>query len=95
MSCSRAKLIIICKNIINFPTIIEIRQIISTQRAGVRRWWKEKAREIYELIPDFGGFLVKANYSGMPISAQYEQPAHSLKYYRSIPFPYDWKGWYE
>ena len=27
----------------------------------VRRWWKKKAEEIYKMIPDFGGFLVKAN----------------------------------
>lgn len=27
----------------------------------VRQWWKDKAKEIYEYIPDFGGFLVKAN----------------------------------
>ncbi len=32
----------------------------------VRLWWKNKAREIYKLIPDFGGFLVKANSEGMP-----------------------------
>lgn len=32
----------------------------------VRRWWKEKADEIYSLIPDFGGFLVKANSEGQP-----------------------------
>lgn len=32
----------------------------------VREWWKVKVREIYELIPDFGGFLVKANSEGMP-----------------------------
>jgi alpha-glucuronidase len=29
-------------------------------------WWKAKADEIYELIPDFGGFLVKANSEGQP-----------------------------
>ena len=33
---------------------------------AVRRWWKEKADEIYRLIPDFGGFLVKANSEGQP-----------------------------
>lgn len=33
---------------------------------SVRRWWKEKAEEIYSLIPDFGGFLVKANSEGQP-----------------------------
>ena len=32
----------------------------------VQRWWKAKAREIYKLIPDFGGFLVKANSEGQP-----------------------------
>lgn len=32
----------------------------------VQRWWKEKAKEIYGLIPDFGGFLVKANSEGQP-----------------------------
>lgn len=32
----------------------------------VQQWWNEKTREIYELIPDFGGFLVKANSEGQP-----------------------------
>ena len=32
----------------------------------VKGWWKAKAKEIYELIPDFGGFLVKANSEGQP-----------------------------
>lgn len=32
----------------------------------VRLWWKQKADEIYALIPDFGGFLVKANSEGQP-----------------------------
>ena len=32
----------------------------------VRRWWREKADEIYKTIPDFGGFLVKANSEGQP-----------------------------
>lgn len=32
----------------------------------VQHWWNEKAREIYSLIPDFGGFLVKANSEGQP-----------------------------
>lgn len=33
---------------------------------AVARWWTEKAAEIYRLIPDFGGFLVKANSEGQP-----------------------------
>ncbi|HPG39321.1 MAG TPA: alpha-glucuronidase family glycosyl hydrolase [bacterium] len=32
----------------------------------VRQWWKEKAHELYAAIPDFGGFLVKANSEGQP-----------------------------
>lgn len=32
----------------------------------VRKWWKKKAKEIYKQIPDFGGFLVKANSEGQP-----------------------------
>lgn len=34
--------------------------------AKVQSWWKKKADEIYKLIPDFGGFLVKANSEGEP-----------------------------
>jgi alpha-glucuronidase len=33
---------------------------------GAARWWAEKADEIYALIPDFGGFLVKADSEGQP-----------------------------
>ena len=33
---------------------------------GVRKWWADKAKEIYKLIPDFGGFLIKANSEGQP-----------------------------
>lgn len=33
---------------------------------AVARWWRAKADEIYRLIPDFGGFLVKANSEGQP-----------------------------
>lgn len=32
----------------------------------VQKWWTRKANEIYSLIPDFGGFLVKANSEGQP-----------------------------
>ncbi|SNR59089.1 alpha-glucuronidase family glycosyl hydrolase [Lutibacter flavus] len=34
--------------------------------AEVINWWKEKTKEIYKRIPDFGGFLVKANSEGQP-----------------------------
>ena len=34
--------------------------------ARVQAWWKDKVKEIYAAVPDFGGFLVKANSEGMP-----------------------------
>lgn len=34
--------------------------------AEVKRWWVDKVNEIYSYIPDFGGFLVKANSEGQP-----------------------------
>jgi alpha-glucuronidase len=34
--------------------------------ATVQKWWKDKADEIYSYIPDFGGFIVKANSEGQP-----------------------------
>ena len=37
----------------------------------VQKWWKHKAAEIYQLIPDFGGFLVKANSEGQPGPGDY------------------------
>ena len=33
---------------------------------NVQKWWAAKVKEIYSLIPDFGGFLVKANSEGQP-----------------------------
>lgn len=39
--------------------------------AGVQQWWKDKAKEIYRKIPDFGGFLVKANSEGQPGPGDY------------------------
>jgi alpha-glucuronidase len=33
---------------------------------AVAKWWKDRAKEIYALVPDFGGFLVKANSEGQP-----------------------------
>jgi alpha-glucuronidase len=40
---------------------------------GVRQWWKDKATEIYSYIPDFGGFLVKANSEGQPGPQDYKR----------------------
>lgn len=40
---------------------------------SVRLWWKQKAAEIYSIIPDFGGFLVKANSEGQPGPQDYKR----------------------
>jgi len=39
----------------------------------VIEWWKKKADEIYEHIPDFGGFLIKANSEGQPGPQNYNR----------------------
>lgn len=58
----------------------------------VSAWWKKKAKEIYGLIPDFGGFLVKANSEGQPGPGDYKRShadganmlADALKPYQGI-----------
>ncbi|MCR6719060.1 MAG: alpha-glucuronidase, partial [Chitinophagaceae bacterium] len=40
---------------------------------AVKKWWNDKAKEIYSLIPDFGGFLVKANSEGQPGPQNYNR----------------------
>lgn len=58
----------------------------------VRQWWKQKAKEIYKEIPDFGGFLVKANSEGQPGPGDYHRThaeganmlAEALKPYNGI-----------
>ena len=40
---------------------------------AVAAWWRQKADEIYRLIPDFGGFLVKANSEGQPGPQDYKR----------------------
>lgn len=59
---------------------------------AVAEWWKEKAKEIYDLIPDFGGFLVKANSEGQPGPQNYGRThadganmlAEALKPYKGV-----------
>ena len=58
----------------------------------VARWWKDKAKEVYKIIPDFGGFLVKANSEGQPGPCDYQRThaqganmlADALKPYNGI-----------
>ncbi|MDR9367149.1 MAG: alpha-glucuronidase, partial [Balneolaceae bacterium] len=39
----------------------------------VRQWWADKADQIYKMIPDFGGFLVKADSEGQPGPFAYDR----------------------
>ena len=60
---------------INFATPMALGQTTTAdpKDASVRKWWKGKAKEIYKLIPDFGGFLVKANSEGQPGPGDYHR----------------------
>ena len=53
---------------INFASPIKVGGLKTADPldANVVGWWKDKVNEIYKLIPDFGGFLVKANSEGEP-----------------------------
>lgn len=53
---------------INFATPQALGELPSADplNPDVCAWWKAKVDEIYELIPDFGGFLVKASSEGQP-----------------------------
>ncbi|HYW72299.1 MAG TPA: alpha-glucuronidase, partial [Pyrinomonadaceae bacterium] len=75
--------------------------------AQVAMWWAKKADEIYQLIPDFGGFLVKANSEGQPGPRTYNRthadganmlaaavaPHHGIVIWRA--FVYDFKPGYD
>jgi alpha-glucuronidase len=58
-----------------FSAPIEIGKLRSADPLNdtVQQWWKEKAKEIYSIIPDFGGFLVKANSEGQPGPQDYKR----------------------
>ena len=53
---------------VNFgsPKALEEVETADPHNPLVQRWWKKKAKQIYKLMPDFGGFLVKANSEGQP-----------------------------
>ena len=40
---------------------------------SVQEWWKKKVEEVYSIVPDFGGFLVKANSEGQPGPQNYNR----------------------
>ena len=53
---------------VNFssPMVLDGLQTADPLDARVQQWWQKKVKEIYRLVPDFGGFLVKANSEGQP-----------------------------
>jgi alpha-glucuronidase len=69
----------------------------------VIQWWKDKVAEIYSIIPDFGGFLVKANSEGEPgpqdygrtqadganMLAEALKPFHGVVMWRAFVYTYD------
>jgi alpha-glucuronidase len=72
---------------VNFSSPISAQFALNSNRKGgignletsdplnpeVRLWWENKVKEIYQLIPDFGGFLVKASSEGMPGPQDYKR----------------------
>jgi alpha-glucuronidase len=72
----------------------------------VKQWWKNKADEVYKLIPDFGGFVVKANSEGEPgpmdfgrthkdganMLAEAMAPHNGLIIWRAFVYNFDPKG---
>ncbi|MFP9114480.1 alpha-glucuronidase [Flavobacterium sp. RHBU_3] len=79
---------------VNFATPIKLGNLPTADplNKDVVKWWKAKAAEIYSLIPDFGGFLVKANSEGQPGPQDYKRThadganmlADVLKKYKGI-----------
>ncbi|APV48665.1 alpha-glucuronidase [Betaproteobacteria bacterium GR16-43] len=55
------------------PVELEELQTADPLDAKVGAWWKKKADEIYAAIPDFGGFVVKANSEGQPGPHDYQR----------------------
>lgn len=60
---------------VNFATPIKLGGLATADplNSDVAEWWKQKVHEIYSMIPDFGGFLVKANSEGQPGPCDYHR----------------------
>ena len=60
---------------VNFasPMVIGNLKTADPLNPQVAKWWKAKAKQIYATIPDFGGFLVKANSEGQPGPGDYNR----------------------
>ena len=61
---------------------IQVKQLLQAQE-DESIWWRD------------GSILYFQTFSKMPISEKFSKPAHSLNYYKQIPFPHNWKGMYE
>lgn len=59
-----------------------VKQLLKVQEDETT-WWRDAC------------LLYFQTFSKRPIPAKYEQPKHSLEYYKKIPYPYDWKGVFE
>lgn len=57
----------------NAPMILDKLPTADPLDPAVQQWWKSKAAEIYTYIPDFGGFLVKADSEGQPGPHNYKR----------------------
>lgn len=53
------------------PIELGLLETADPNNEAVQKWWQEKVAEIYKHIPDFGGFLVKANSEGQPGPQQF------------------------
>ena len=60
---------------VRWSTPLELKQTRTADPLDpqVAQWWRDKAEEIYRAIPDFGGFLVKANSEGQPGPQDYHR----------------------
>ena len=60
---------------VNFSSPIKLSSLSNADplNPAVCRWWRDKVKNIYSLIPDFGGFLVKANSEGLPGPLDYNR----------------------
>lgn len=60
---------------VNFASPMVLDNLVTADplNEDVKKWWKDKTAEIYKEIPDFGGFLVKANSEGQPGPGDYHR----------------------
>ena len=57
--------------------------------ASVIKWWENKTAEIYQAIPDFAGYLIKADSEGKPGPAQYKRThAEGANMFADVLAPY-------